>query len=153
MNGRRFGNSFTPSSFSSSSSSYHTVASLLAASSLFFFSRLAVYMYIYTARGLHQAYLSSLEGKVTSRGLSGQREAQPRTIISRTAATARHCQDDLRGLHGFLSKKKKTRSLSPLASLNLSNLPRFLMPSPIPRCTSRLKPLCREMRTLMDSGI
>lgn len=54
-----------------------------------------------------------------------------------------------------LKKQKKHLSFlsSSPASLDLSDLPRFLMPSPIPVLPLVFKPLCRKTRTLMDSGI
>lgn len=142
MNDRRFGNAFIPSSSSSSSSSspsYRGKSSLLLPRYSFFRATACIRM-----RGLHQACLSPLEGKMTSRPfLTGQREEmlQPHTpvrflVLPSCSRAGHHCRVDLRGLREFPFKetKKKRKRLSFLssspASLDLSDLPRFLMPIP-----------------------
>lgn len=167
MNGRRFGNASPP--FIILLLHHHLFLLLLTAARLlccFFVTPFFAPWHVYT-RGLHQACLSSLEGKMTSRPfLAGQREEmQPHTpvrflVLPFCSRAGRHCRVDLRGLRKFPSKetkKKRKHRLSFLssspASLDLSDLPRFLMPSPIPVLPLVFKSLCRKTRTLMDSGI
>lgn len=160
MNGRRFGNAFTPSSSSSfllllllrsppPSPPPLTAASLLCC---FLVTPFFAPRHVHT-RGLHQARLSLLEGKMTSWPfLTGQREemrphASVRSLVLPSCSRAgRSCRVDLRGPREFPfkeTKKKKRKhhfsflSSSP-ASSNLSDLPRFLMPLPIPGSTLRL---------------
>lgn len=113
------------------------------------------FFFYFGVHGLHQARLFSLEGKMTSQPFqAGQREEKCTVRSSCIAAAIRHCRLDLQGLYGFLFKKKFVPFFSLLqASSNLSDPPRFLMPSSVPGSAPRLKPLCRRERTLMDFGI
>jgi len=146
MNGRRFGNAFAPSSSpsssfsssSSSSSSYRGKSSLLLPHYSFFRASACTYARITSGVSL----ASGRENDVTV--LSGwlkKRDAVAYTVQSLVLPSCSragcYCRLDLRGPRKYLFKKKESivSPFSPL-SLDLSDLPRFLIP--LPGSTPRL---------------
>lgn len=99
-----------------------------ASSFLFFFTLIWTYARITSGAPL----FPGREDDVTTLSGRPKRREVYRTISCIAAAT-RHCRLDLRGLYRFLFKKKFVPFFSLLrASWNLSDPPRFLMPSLVP---------------------